>query len=77
MKDQIDVSVRRSPKYAAFMAVGAILGVLVILMGLALMGMLTFLQRTTTPSFTPRTGLAGQPRWPVAHIGPPRQRGKP
>ena len=29
MKDQIDVSVRRSPKYAAFMAVGAILGVLV------------------------------------------------
>lgn len=38
-----------------------ILGVLVILMGLALMGMLTFLQRTTTPSFTPRTGLAGAP----------------
>ena len=38
-----------------------ILGVLVILMGLALMGMFTFLQRTTTPSFTPRTGLAGAP----------------
>jgi hypothetical protein len=28
MKDQIDVSVRRSPKFAAFMAVGAIAGVL-------------------------------------------------
>lgn len=37
-----------------------ILGVLVILMGLALMGMFTFLQRTTTPSFT-------GPAWPEPH----------
>lgn len=29
MKDQIDVSVRRSPKYSVFMAAGAILGILV------------------------------------------------
>ena len=29
MKDQIDVSVRRSPKYAVFMGAGAILGVLI------------------------------------------------
>ncbi|WP_344218931.1 hypothetical protein, partial [Brevibacterium antiquum] len=29
MKDQIDVSVRRSPKYSVFMGLGAILGVLV------------------------------------------------
>lgn len=37
------------------------LGVVVILMGLALMGMLSFMQRTKAPSFTPRTGLAGAP----------------
>lgn len=29
MKDQIDVAVRRSPKYSVFMGLGAILGVLV------------------------------------------------
>ncbi|MDN5588481.1 MAG: hypothetical protein L0G69_18165 [Brevibacterium sp.] len=29
MKDQIDVAVRRSPKYSVFMGIGAILGVLV------------------------------------------------
>lgn len=29
MKDQIDVAVRRSPKYSIFMGLGAILGVLV------------------------------------------------
>ena len=29
MKDQIDVSVRRSPKYSVFMGIGAVLGVFV------------------------------------------------
>jgi hypothetical protein len=27
MKDQIDVSVRRSPKYSVFMGIGAVLGI--------------------------------------------------
>lgn len=38
-----------------------ILGVIVILMGLALMGMLSTLQRTKTLTFKPKTGLAGAP----------------
>lgn len=29
MKDQIDVSVRRSPKYSVFMGIGAVLGIVV------------------------------------------------
>lgn len=29
MKDQIDVAVRRSPKYSVFMGIGAVLGVIV------------------------------------------------
>ena len=29
MKDQIDVAVRRSPKYSVFMGIGAVLGVFV------------------------------------------------
>lgn len=38
-----------------------ILGILVILMGVAFLGMFTFFQRTIKPTFQPATGLAGAP----------------
>lgn len=38
-----------------------VLGVLVIVMGLAMVGKLPFFQRTIKPTLAPRTGLAGAP----------------